>query len=153
MYHFNFQTFAPPPAFFAAAPFFAAFFGAGEAAEGGVAATGGTVVAADAGVPEGAPLAFFGVFLAAAFFGDALGLLDTAFTSGAAFFGLEAFFLAGVAFLEAAGILSPRRKDPEAPVPFLNSKIVYRKNLPSYVCLRAPLVTPRFNAWRRCALI
>lgn len=84
-------------------------------------------------------------FLAAAgflaFCGDFLAP-EEAFLTPAFFtpvFLAPAGFLAFFGAADFLATLSPRRKEPEAPVPL--------------VCFNTPDDTPRFNAWRKCELI
>jgi len=123
--------------FFGEAAFLAAGFLAAFGFDGAVPAADGLAVAATA--------ATFGFFLAGYFFGFfvfsalAFGFLgDFGFGDPAAFFvtAFLAFFTTG--FPPSVGFLSPKRKLPDAPLPF--------------ACLKTPVVTPRFNAVFKWAL-
>jgi hypothetical protein len=145
---------AAPP--FVAVAFFAvAFVAAGAGAEVVAAGVGepgaGTAAAAAAFFVLAAPAAFVFFGEEAFFDGEAT---FSSFLAAPAAAGFFAFFtlpvdvrLAGLfltaapplVFFFAALVCSPRRNEPDAPVPL--------------TCLRAPLETPRFKAWRRWALI
>ena len=121
---------------FLAGFFAAAFFG--FAAFGFLAAAFGFVTL-DAGFFAFAgDFVFFTTdFFAAAFFGLFVAFF-TAYLGDFAFFATAAFGFFATAFFGAAFAFSPRRKLPEAPVPF--------------ACFREPFFTPDLSAIFRCVL-